>query len=416
MKLDSPELELLLICLHRTLSEPQRHRAVNLLEAGIDLEKLNELAAQHALQMVLYRGLLQLRLESLMPLIRRLENMMTSEALFYELVFPQQLAAVVGAFEQAGISTLVLKGYVLGQLVYEQPVLRPYGDFDILVPQQYLEQAEACLQQLGYQPDESEHPRSWYYENAYYHHIVPYAHPEYRPVEVHRYLTYNRYGTDVRIDLEDVWRRALPFSIQGVQTRILCPEHHLLYICLHTINTHLFIMGVKPLCDVYHVLLRYGDRLDWSQVIQTARDWNCERQIYLVLRLVNSIFEIALPQLKQFDSTGFDPLFTHYSLSNVFGTTRISWDLARALQEREAGYIGRQIRLSLFPSRMKLVEHYALQPDDPRVWLYYPVWQAARISSIARSLWKLLRRDQAAVALAEQELTRRNLLRWLGEQ
>jgi Uncharacterised nucleotidyltransferase len=58
-------------------------------------------------------------------------------------------AEVAGAFDDAGIDFLVMKGPVIASWLYPAEV-RPYGDSDILVPRRDWERAAAVLQRLGF--------------------------------------------------------------------------------------------------------------------------------------------------------------------------------------------------------------------------------------------------------------------------
>ncbi len=54
------EVQLLMLCLHRNLSEAQRQRAIQL-QPDLDGDKLLKLAKLHGVEPLLYRGLHQLR-------------------------------------------------------------------------------------------------------------------------------------------------------------------------------------------------------------------------------------------------------------------------------------------------------------------------------------------------------------------
>ena len=72
-------------------------------------------------------------------------------------VTQQQLAEALGAFRDAGIPTIVLKGAYVAEAVYKNIALRPMSDVDILVKKKDLPAVEKILLKLGYDPPE--HPR-----------------------------------------------------------------------------------------------------------------------------------------------------------------------------------------------------------------------------------------------------------------
>ena len=59
----------------------------------------------------------------------------------------EQVSAALG---DAQIPSLWLKGIALGHTVYPQPVLRPMGDLDVLVPYERRESALRVMEGLGY--------------------------------------------------------------------------------------------------------------------------------------------------------------------------------------------------------------------------------------------------------------------------
>jgi hypothetical protein len=63
----------------------------------------------------------------------------------------QALLEVLSAYAAAGIETLILKGAALAHLVYPEPGLRPMNDIDILVRRSDARQAQAILNQLGFE-------------------------------------------------------------------------------------------------------------------------------------------------------------------------------------------------------------------------------------------------------------------------
>lgn len=412
-----PEMQFLVLCLHRQLNETQKKKALILLEAGLDSAKLTELAQASGLEMLLYRGLLQLQpLPGLEQLSATLAQDFANNAIYYEFVYPQQLKQIAAAYDEAGITLLLLKGYVLGKSIYNQPALRPYGDFDLLVHPDQLDEAEEQLVKLGYYADESQHPRAWY--RQHHHHLAPYIHAEWMPVEVHWDLSYNLYKTAVQVDLEAVWAQSEPFMLEDVAARTLCAEHQLIYLCIHAVNIHLFSMGLKPLCDVGELLTQQADQLDWQAVVQTSRAWGCARHVSLMLRLVGNIFELPLPTwaLEQLGQGGIDPDFVDYSLASVLSNVEIQWGLGLIMQQQGLRRKWFAISRRLLPTRARVATAYGLSAQNPRIWLYYPLWYAGLAQRFAGSLWRMLGNRQAAANFSQHEAARARLLNWLGEK
>ncbi len=74
-------------------------------------------------------------------------------------------AEVVGAFEAAGIESVLLRGPALSEWLYDEHELRPYTDVDLLVSSAHVARAEAVLRGTGFNllplPPLDEHARTW---------------------------------------------------------------------------------------------------------------------------------------------------------------------------------------------------------------------------------------------------------------
>lgn len=382
----------------------------NSLLAAYDEVRLYDLADAHHLKMLLYRGLVQANHHS--PLRARLEAELAEQALRYEFVYPQQLAQVLAALHTAGVRTLLLKGYALGQTIYRQSVLRPYSDFDILIPLESMDAALAALRRLGYFPDsDPDYPPDYH---LHHHHIVPYLHPEWLPVELHWRLVS---GAE-NIDLDTVWASAQPLAVNDVTTLTLLPEHLLIYLALHAVSNHLFDIGLRALTDVSEVIQACS--LDWQQIVQISRAWGCSRQVYIVLRLSHEVYGAPVTEaaLHALCPQGIAPEFVRYSLNNLLAAAVAGLEQSSGLAEAWQNPAVRwwQIVARLFPPAAEVAQAYGLQADDHRRWLYYPRWQAALIRRHLPNFLGLVRSDPALLESARQEAIRRDLLEWIAQE
>lgn len=413
-QLRDAELDFLIICTHRQIPDELRQRAYDIWAGGLDLDRLYHLARKHQLRMLLYRGLLQLGITS--PLGIRLADEITSQTVLYEFVYPQQLAHLLAELEAAQIETLLLKGHALGTRVYGQPALRPYSDFDILIPLDQSAAAIGVLADLGYAPDDSDDYPADYH--LHHHHFVPFVHTEWLPVELHWRLVTPLGGT--RVDLAAVWADARRVDILGARTRVLSPEHLLIYLALHGVGTHLLDVGLKALCDVAEVIA--ASELDWEKVMAACHTWGCARQVYLMLRLVVEFYGEIVPAgaLHRLCPQGVAPALLRYSLSNVLNTAvaglEKSSGLAQVWQTPNPTRRWQLIVSRLFPTPEEIADRYQLDWHDWRRWLYYPRWQAALLRRHWRTGLRLLRADPAMLEQARQETVRQDLLAWIAAE
>jgi hypothetical protein len=327
--------------------------------------------------------------------------------LYYDFVYPQDQAAVLAALGDAGIPVLLLKGYAIAEGIYGERILRPYSDIDLLVQPEQLDHAAHILESIGYYPDEGQHNRQWYLDQ--HHHMVPYVRAGTLPVEVHRALVGSTCA--VKIDHLALWSQAVPLNVGGYDTQTLCDTHLLLHLCMHMTCTHVFEMGLKPLCDVRELVNRRPP--DWNAVLATAAAWRCTRHVGLVMAVVSQLFRLPQPpHLPQPEAR-----FLDYVLANIMATAVAGLPESSGLAEiwHEPGMPARIRRIMgrLFPDRTEVAAAFHLSPNDPRIWLYYPRWQAQLVRHHGTNAWQLLRGNTKLQQQAQAELTRRALLEWL---
>ncbi|MBZ0298928.1 MAG: nucleotidyltransferase family protein [Anaerolineae bacterium] len=407
------ELDLLITASRRHLSADQQVHAAALLADGSDPQRLYNLAETHHLKMVLYRGLIQLGAAS--PLRDRLEREAAEQALFYEFVYPQQLAAVLAALDAAGIRALILKGYALGQAVYDQPVLRAYTDFDLLIPPDQIMQAAHILTELGYTRDTShDYPPDY---DQQHHHLVPYVHPEWLPVELHQRLVTPQ--GSLHIDYDSVWAQAQRIDIDGTAAETLSVEHLLIYLALHAACNHLFNVGLRALCDMCEVIA--AREVPWTQVVADCRAWGCTRQVYMMLRIASEFYGPIAPEavFAQLCPQGIAPEFLNYGITNVLETTmaglKTSSGLAEVWQSPDPAQRWWAILARFFPPSSEVARTYDLANTDWKRWLYYPRWQARLMQRHLATGLSLLRSDPATLERAQQEAVRRDLIDWMSK-
>ena len=415
----TPELRVLLVCAHVTLSDEQKHTGASLLHEPLDIELVYQQASTLGVGPLLYCGLLQIGDKSapITALMVRLAQQMTDAAALYEFVYPQQLASLVSALAAVRIDVIVLKGYALGVRAYQQPALRQYSDFDLLVREADLRRAAKLLVELGYAPDENEHPLQWYDE--VHHHMVPYMRAGALHVELHRTLTNAEHH--LRIDYNDLWARAEPLSIGEAHAWMLSPEYQLLHLCIHAVYVHRVAeIGLRPLWDIYELVVNNTESLDWKCVVEASAAWGVGKKAHLMLRLVNTLFGDVVPA-ETLEAMSRDPLdeeLLDYAIMSMaagaFPGLSQSSGLAEAWQHQGVAHRSGAILRRLFPSRRAIAEHYGFAADDWRISLQYPRWITTMVRRHLVPGLRLLKCDTATLAAARQEASRKRLMGWLN--
>ncbi|MCZ7540503.1 MAG: nucleotidyltransferase family protein [Anaerolineae bacterium] len=211
-------------------------------------------------------------------------------------------AHVDATLASAGIPALWLKGAALAETVYPQPVLRPMGDLDVLVPFARRAEALAALKAAGY-ADEPRDPLG-----AQVAAFLP-------PDETHHhYNLVGGPGGGVRVELHfRVARAILPdlaaldwFWSQAMEATdrqgkplgfsTLRPAAHLLYLCAHALLQHgEGQIGLLHFYDL-HLLATVYD-LDWALIVERAAILRWTYPVERALALAQGVFRHARPRL-----------------------------------------------------------------------------------------------------------------------
>jgi|GEM_PF-659579 len=264
-----------------------------------------------------------------------------------QLIFEQTLFEIDSAFQKAGITFIVQKGMALAYLLYPDPATRPMVDIDLYLRKEDVTPASTVLKDLGYRmgsEDFYEEMMTFGGELRFY--------KESAAVELHWGLEqYERFKGIIKIDEEDLWKRAVSYTISGRKFLTLCPEHQLLALSIHLGLIHRFRGSLKWFLDIDQFVMKFGEDLDWEELFQTARRWGIERVFCQVLLATQKLFNTPLPPLPLKGR----PFFMR--------KTAFQWLLIDRPQDQM-----RVLFRAFFPSREWLIYRYRLRK---RNWLLY---------------------------------------------
>ena len=152
-----------------------------------------------------------------------------------------QIVQAITLLRSAGVEPLLVKGWAVARL-YPERGLRPYGDIDLCVrPEQYAVAVAALAA-----PDAEGVVVDW-------HKGLPQLH---------------------RPSLDDVYERSQLVPLLNVDVRILGPEDHLRYMCIHMLQHGAY--RALWLCDIAVVLESLPEDFDWEYLLRGDRrpaDW-----------------------------------------------------------------------------------------------------------------------------------------------
>ena len=183
-------------------------------------------------------------------------------------------AAVIRGLEDAGVSTLVLKGAATSALFYRDAGVRPMSDIDVLVPVARAAAAVAHLGRLGWRPIK---PRVA--DLIRYQHSASLVNDTRETLDLHWHVFRECIQGDAN---EGFWRRSIPLRILGARTRALGPTDALLHTVVHGMRWN-EEPTVRWIPDAMAILRSGDDAIDWAGLREEAR----ERR--LLLRLVRGL-------------------------------------------------------------------------------------------------------------------------------
>ena len=410
----SPEWKLLLGCAKANLTtEDLRLIEQELVRPDLDWDHVTRAACAHGIAPLIHHGLQQSGVTNLLPptAAQRLRSSYYGNTARNSLLY-DELRKVLEAFREEAIEVIVLKGAALAEAVYPNRTLRPMTDVDLLVRKEQLAKVETKLVDMGYSLEEGAKPKDFYREHHY--HLVFSKLPATK-IEIHWHIT--RPNSPFRIDIDGLWERAQPIVLGGVEALALSPEDLLLHICQH-MHKHKLFGGIRPLCDIAHVVEYYKNAIDWTEFRDRSYRWGISPYVYLVLSLAKELLDahISSSFLKNFEPAGFD-------------RTVIPWAKERLL-DCESSPISRNVvqlcwkghrfgdRLAALGSALApevIAQSYGLPHDSNRIPLrYYPLRIKYLLTRYGPVLWHLMSGDQKTRGALEREDKQLRLTKWLS--
>jgi len=280
-------LDVLLLCTTANTSSRNKERLSRRLTEGVDWEYLLKQAHIHGIVTLVAHHLLKNGFCNIIPqpYLDQL-NRSYNSTLYRNVVLSSELAKVLSAFQQRGISVIPLKGTVLAEILYGNLALRHIVDNDILVHPIDIPRANSILVELGYK--QLDKPPTWRHPF----HEMPYC----KRVKFTIYLELH-HGLDDRmlvpVSEQELWRRAQQFQTHGISTLVLSMEDNLLFL-----STHLSRQGtelLKYIGDISELLRKYEAALDWDYIVTTAHSWQVENIAYYALARARDLLEAPVP-------------------------------------------------------------------------------------------------------------------------
>jgi hypothetical protein len=320
-------------CILKLLFEPEKAQAF-LSDKGAgatpctpapDWPGLVEKARQEGVSAVLFQHITKHRLEEIVPgeALAGLSQDYRAN-LKYNLWVIGELRGVLNAFEQAGLSCIILKGMDLAEHVYPSLAMRGMSDVDVLVKKEALHTVDRHLSFLGYTSIDSSVAKAIDNPAGYL------ASLEYRkkrsPLNLH--VHWHIVNTSVpatmfvnRVDMDRLWENAVPTNVADSHALTLRPEHAIIYLCEHALRVGHSFDRLILICDIFFSIKAFEKVIDWDFLVEESRRFHLSRLVYCSMVIVRhytrlDIADECIAKLKPTELSWGERCFLRLQLGN----------------------------------------------------------------------------------------------------
>ena len=274
----------------------------------------------------------------------------------------QRLKDLLIQLRKKGFKVIILKGVVLAQLVYQNLALRPMCDIDLLVKKEDLKKIKHFLLSCGYkQPPTG---LSFFKSLENFAGEVYLFKEDYLFLDIHSSLyQYERLKSIIKIDKEDgPWPRAQEVTLDNIPITILSKEDMIFHLCSHLSISHFYDKLIR-FCDLRETIFYYKGQLDWSYIIQKAKDYHLCHIVYQALYLTQYLLGDYLDAdiLNRIKPNQIKRKIVHLVMQNKFSSLN-------NLKNERKKYLFQLLIMDSFIDALKLILKIIFPSSD---WLRY---------------------------------------------
>jgi hypothetical protein len=205
-----------------------------------------------------------------------------------------QARIVFSALREAGIAVIALKTWAFFPTVYAGDYsARSFVDVDLLVQPQDVRTAEAVLLAKEFRLANELWPGGRFrYKNAEFSYFKPLADFQKCNIDLHWGL-FSRPYYDDRIQLADLFSRALPLEVAGAPALRLGIEDEILFTCGHLSLHHQYSSDLNRYYELAWLIRHADPVVNWIMVLERAKEW----------RLICPLKRIVLEMENRFPGT-----------------------------------------------------------------------------------------------------------------
>ena len=282
------ETRAVLACAQAVIDEHHIPVALDAVAACASAERLSEVAAEHHMLGHLERLVRVHGAGIVSPDLRERLTTRQRHTAAHLLIQTGALLEIVQELTDRGIRVMPIKGPVWGERLYGDPVLRSWGDLDLLMPREQVPPARDVLLEAGYRDD---HPcnqrlmqRAWRAEGAI--HLTSADNALH--VDLHWQVSPG-YGAS-GVPAEDFLTRAEPHTLLGREILGPAPADLVIMTCLH---------GARHRWSSLDAVLGLGmqvraEAVAWASVLSTARAHGSRRRV--IVGVAHACRVLGLPR------------------------------------------------------------------------------------------------------------------------
>ena len=282
--------------------------------ASLDPPSLDQLRG-HQLTPLLYREVMRHGLEkhlnhSLLENLRQ-DYIMALRATARE---DQEIYRVIQALNQAGIAAILLKGADLRMRLYGESAVRPMADLDLLISLEHVARVQSILEGMGLTlQSQCSDPRPGFRE--LFRNELHFNPPPGGPLLIDLHWHLSAVDNFYTVPFQRLEEMAIPGNFQGQPVKVLCPEHTLIHLALHSFSELHGVKQIIDLCLALHTL-----PLDWATFKEELIRFKCQAPVYLILRDLAPLFPQTIPAAILKDLSDYRPSWTErLALNHALG-------------------------------------------------------------------------------------------------
>jgi predicted nucleotidyltransferase len=281
----SPELDLILACCG---DDSLSVRIQQILQHGVDWERLVQLAQHHGLVPLVFRRLsaeMDASRSAGLEALRQLDKSNAHRTLWLTL----ELLNIHRHLQTRGLEVLPYKGPVLAEMLYGNVAMRQFSDLDLLIRSSDLGAIKEALEELGYEPGlRLEKAAERDYLKSGYEYTFDGARGR-NLLEIKWQILPRFYS--IGFDVNEFFERASVITIEGQRLRTLCDQDLMLVLCVHAAK-HGW-KQISWLCDIVQLARSRG--LDWAALRAKAESLGIMRIVAGTFLLAHKLLGAAVP-------------------------------------------------------------------------------------------------------------------------